>query len=335
MIRVTQFMRRPRPGIYSVERLYEDVRGHLPSDIQVDIRVSRFFSNGLWRRFYDAVAACRHQGDVNHVTGDVHFLTYLLAKHRTLLTVHDCGALERFSGLKRWMLWFFWFWLPEKRCAAIIVVSAATKSQLLRYLQCDTDKIHVIHNNVSVEFQAVPKPFKTMRPRLLQIGTTENKNIERVAEAIRDLECDLIVIGRLSDSQRAALERNAVCFENRVGLSREELLDEYRRCDLLVFVSTYEGFGLPIVEANAVGRPVVTSNLLSMPEVAGDAACLVDPFDVASIRTGIHRVVRDAKYREELVARGFTNAERFRVEVIASQYAELYREIHLKSNRKN
>ena len=84
-----------------------------------------------------------------------------------------------------------------------------------------------------------------------------------------------------------------------------------------------------------MGRPVVTSNLLSMPEVAGDAACLVDPFDVASIRTGIHRVVRDAKYREELVARGFTNAERFRVEVIASQYAELYREIHLKSNRKN
>ncbi len=324
-------MRRPRPGVYSVERLYEDVRVHLPSDIDVHVRVSRFLSLGLWRRFYDAFAACRYQDDVNHVTGDVHFLTYFLTKQRTLLTILDCGVLERLSGFKRWVLWFFWFWLAEKRCAVIVVISAATKVQLLKYLHCDPEKIRVIHCNVSAEFQAAPKPFNAIRPRLLQIGTKENKNIERVAEAIRGLECELVVIGRLSDGQRGALEKNVVCFENRIGLSREELLDEYRRCDLLVFVSTYEGFGLPIVEANAVGRPVVTSNLLSMPEVAGDAACLVDPFDVASIRTGIRRVIEDADFREQLVTLGFANAERFSVEVIANQYAELYREIHQKT----
>jgi glycosyltransferase involved in cell wall biosynthesis len=321
-------MRRPTPEWYSIERLYEDVRACLPPDISVQVRISRYYSRGLWGRFYDAVAASRHQGDVNHITGDVHFLTYFLSKHRTVLTVHDCGLLETLRGVRRWVFWLFWFWLPEKRCAVITVVSEATKLQLLRYLQCDPDKVWVIHNNVSTEFQSAPASFDTARPTLLQIGTTENKNIERLAEALNGLNCELVVIGQLNPNQQSALNLNMVRFEMRVGLSREELLGEYRRCDMLVFVSTYEGFGLPIVEANAVGRPVVTSNLLSMPEVAGDAACLVDPFDVMSIRAGIRRVIDDAQYREQLVARGFVNAERFRVESIATQYADLNRKIH-------
>ena len=334
VIRVTQFMRRSVPGgSYSVERLYEDVRSHLPSDILVHVKGSRYYSLGLWRRLYDAVTASRHQGDVNHVTGDIHFLTYFLAKRRTLLTVLDCEALGRLRGLQRWILWLFWFWLPEKRCSAIVVISSATKCQLLKHLRCNPDKVRVIHCNVSAEFQALPKSFNTARPRLLQIGTKPNKNIERVAEALEGLDCELTVIGQVSDSQRAALARHAVRFENRVGLSREELLREYQRCDLLIFASTYEGFGLPIVEANAVGRPVVTGNLLSMPEVAGDAACLVDPFDVGSIRAGIRRVIEDAEYRDRLVARGFANCERFQVDVITSQYADLYREIYRKAKR--
>ena len=145
--------------------------------------------------------------------------------------------------------------------------------------------MRVIHCNVSAEFRELPRPFRADRPRLLQIGTTENKNVERVAEAIAGLKCELVVIGRLSDGQRAALECNAVRFENRFDLGREQLVEEYQSCDLLVFVSTYEGFGLPIVEANAVGRPVVTSDLESMSEVAGGSACLVDPFDAMSIRS--------------------------------------------------
>ena len=335
MIRVTHFTRRPLPRIYSIERLYEDVRAYLPPDISVQVRTSSFYSRGLWGRLYDTVAASWNQGDVNHITGDVHFLTYFLLKRRTVLTVHDCGRMESLRGLRRWVYWFFWLWLPEKRCVAIVAISDATKRELLKYLRVDPDKVRVIHNNVSTEFKLVPAPFDTARPKLLQIGTTANKNIERLAEALSGLHCELVVIGHLNPSQQAALNRNAVCFEIRAGLSREELLDEYRRCDMLVFVSTYEGFGLPIVEANAVGRPVVTSNILSMPEVAGDAACLVDPFDVMSIRAGIRRVIDDAEYREQLVARGIGNAERFQVEYVATQYADLYRDVHQRAGRAN
>jgi len=318
---------------YGVEGLYSDVRAHVPIDIKVSTCVSRFPSRGFFRRLYDVVRARRCQGDVNHVTGDIHFLTYLLAKSRTVLTILDCGTLERLRGFRRWLLWLLWYWLPEKRCTTIVVISEATRQQVLRYLDCDEEKVKVIHCNVSNEFRAAPQAFNQSSPRLLLVGTTANKNIERTAQAVRGLKCQLVIIGQLSKPQLAALQSNGVDYENHVDISREALVEQYRRCDMVVFASTYEGFGLPIVEGNAVGRPVVTGNITSMPEVAGDAACLVDPFDVANIRAGILRVMEDAVYREHLVERGFENVKRFRIEAVAGQYAELYRKVYAQSKR--
>ena len=86
--------------------------------------------------------------------------------------------------------------------------------------------------------------------------------------------------------------------------------------------------GLPIEAGNPrVRRPVVTSDLCSMPEAAGGAACLVDPYDVASIRQGVLRVMGDAAYRDDLVARGWANVERFRADRVAARYAQLYRAV--------
>ena len=332
MIRVTHYMRRPEFGVYSLERLYEDVRTHLPADFQVSICVSRLFSRGLFGRLYDIVRSRYCQGDVNHVTGDVHFLTYLMDRRRTVLTILDCVTLERLQGFKRWLLWLFWYWLPEKRCAVIIVISEATRQQVLQHLHCNPDKVRVIYCNVSEEFKPVPKPFNASRPRILHIGTTPNKNLERLVAALESLGIELVIIGKLTESQSHALKQYRVSYDNYVNLSREALVEQYYRCDVLLFASTYEGFGLPIVEANAVGRAVVTSNIWSMPEVAGDAACLVDPFDVASIRAGICRVIEDAAYRKHLVERGFENVKRFHIETIAAQYAALYRDIHARTN---
>jgi glycosyltransferase involved in cell wall biosynthesis len=332
MIHVTHFMRSSGPGAHSMERLGEDLRTHLPDDIRVQVCRSRFPSRGLFRRLYDILRAWRHQDEVNHVTGDVHFLTYLLNRRRTILTIHDCVNLERLHGVKRWFLWLFWYWLPAKRCAVITVISEATRQQVLRHLRCDPVKVRVIYNHVSKEFQPAPKPFNAIRPRLLQIGTNPNKNLKRVAAALAGLECDLAIIGRLSDGKIDALKQHGISYENLVNLSRAALLEQYQRCDVILFASTYEGFGLPIVEANAVGRPVVTSNLWSMPEVAGTAACLVDPFNVASIRAGICRVIQDSAYREQLVAAGFENVKRFQIEAAAAQYAELYRSVQARSS---
>ncbi|MER8479336.1 glycosyltransferase family 4 protein [Mesorhizobium sp. M1163] len=257
----------------------------------------------------------------------MHYLTFLLKKRRTILTIHDFVLLEQLSGCRRWIIWLLWYFLPAKKSAKIVVISNSTKRQLLAHIRYPEEDVHVIYNSVSSEFTPSVKQFNAESPRILQIGTKPNKNLSRVAEAISNTEATLVIIGPLTRSQHEMLKMLQVRYENHIGISRDELVNQYRLCDLLVFASTYEGFGLPIVEANAVGRPVVTSDWWSMPEVAADAACLVDPSDVKSIRNGIERVIGDADYREKLIQLGFENAKRFAASSIAELYAQLYRQV--------
>lgn len=327
---ITYFQRKSTSHLHSLERLFFDIRSHLPKDMQSMVCSSVYTSSGLFKRIFDIIRAWFYQGDINHVTGDVHFLTYLLSRRRTILTILDCVMMERLTGFKKCIYWFFWLWLPEKRCSAITVISESTKSQVLKYLKCDPNKVRVIYCCVSDEFKPIPQKFNNLLPHLLFVGTTVNKNLERLIAAIKGLKCKLVVIGMLSSEQIELLSINKINFENYDNLSREALLKQYERCDLLVFPSLYEGFGLPIVEANAIGRPVVTSNLWSMPEVAGDAACLVDPNDVADIRNGILRVIEDAPYRDQLIKNGFSNVKRFNIDVITKQYSDLYREYYFR-----
>lgn len=327
VMQVVQFMRRSRPNVFSLERLYEDIRGSMPDDCGVSVWTCRNASKGFWPRVRDLWAARSAQSDVNHVTGDVHYLTFLLQSQRTVLTVTDLVLIDRLSGLKRWVAWLLWYWLPVRRSRVIVTISQATRNALLESVRCDPQKVKVIYCNVSNEFQPNPRPFDAECPRLLQVGTKPNKNVERIAEAMEGIACRLVIVGPLSANQTEALHRHGIDYENHVGLSREALVDQYSQADMLIFASTYEGFGLPILEAQAVGRPVVTSDLQSMPEVAGDAACLVDPFDIASIRAGVRKVIDDHDYRDALVAAGYRNVTRFTAAAIAEEYATVYREV--------
>jgi glycosyltransferase involved in cell wall biosynthesis len=196
-------------------------------------------------------------------------------------------------------------------------------------IDCSPEKIRVIHNNISNEFRWQPQNFNVDCPRILQIGTAANKNLEKVAQALAGITCRLAIVGPLSGNQANLLKQYAIDYENFTGLSREAMVDQYISSDLVLFVSTYEGFGLPIIEANAVGRPVVTSDVSSMPEVAAGAACLVNPYEASSIRDGVLRVINDEGYRGTLINRGLENARRFRAPAAANQYACIYREVAL------
>lgn len=327
-ITVVQMTRRPRPTDFSIERLFRDIRPLMPGGIEIEVFTCRNLSKGLWARVEDMLVARKCQADINHVTGDVHYLTFLLDRKRTILTIHDLTQLTRLKGVKRWIYWAFWFWLPVKRSAAIAVISLETKRQFLRHVPCDPDIVHVVHNPVSPDFTPQPYRFNVTRPRILQIGTHWNKNLERVIEALSGVTCRLVIVGPLSGRQVELLERRQVDYENHVGLSDDDIVAQYTGCDALVFVSVQEGFGLPILEANATGRPVITSNLSAMPEVAGDSACFVDPYDVTEIRLGVRRVLEDEEYRNDLIRRGFNNIKRFRVDVTARAYADLYEKIY-------
>ncbi len=327
ILRVTHYMRRVPLPAFSIERLSEDIRGAFPRDVHVTVWTCRHYSKGLWPRFQDMWSARAAEGDINHVTGDVHYLTLLLDHKRTILTIHDLVSLGRLRGLKRWIFWLVWYWLSVRCSRAVVVISESTRRQLLESVRCAPEKVRVIHNCVSDEFVATPHVFNSGCPRILFVGTTPNKNLERVAEALAGIRCRLIVVGPLAPTQRDTLARCSIDYDNLVSLSRNEMLAQYIAADILLFASTYEGFGLPIVEANAVGRPVVTSNVSSMPEVAGDAACLVDPFDVASIRAGVRKIIDEESYRAGLIAAGLVNATRFTAAAVAAKYASLYREV--------
>lgn len=327
MTKVIHFLRKPNQIAFSIENVFQTIRSEFPEDIDVHVHKCIYPSKGIWRRVFEAIRAAWNQGDVNHVTGDVHFLTYFMRRHRTLLTIHDCVSLERLSGIKYWTLWFFWYWLPSRRSAAITVISDSTKKELQRHIGSDNYRIVVIPNCVSPDYQFVPKPFDATCPRILQVGTTKNKNIDRVATALRGITCKLVIVGKLSSEQVECLEQNEIHYENHVGISHNEMVKQYALADVVMFASLYEGFGLPIIEANATGRPVIASNLYSMPEVGGNAACYVDPFSVDSIKDAVMKISNDSAYRSSLIENGLNNAKRFSAKSIALLYADLYRSL--------
>ncbi len=326
-IRVTYYHRLPQRGDYSIERVFAAVRAGLPDGIAVRMAVCRFPSRGFFRRLYNTVEAAFRQGDVNHITGDVHYLALFLRKERTILTIHDLNTIHRLQGWKKAIFTFFWFRLPVRRARLVTVISSATGTDLRQTLGIDPGKVRVIHDPVASCFRSSPGNFNGEKPRILFVGTGENKNLPRAAAALAGIPSHLRIIGRLNPGQVDFLRRHSLEYSAANGLSNEEMVAEYRRCDLLLFPSLSEGFGLPIVEAQATGRPVVTSDLPPMTEVAGGSACLIDPWATESIRRGILRVLENQGYRAELVKKGLDNAKRFREDVIAGRYLSLYREI--------
>ncbi len=331
-MKIVQFMRKPNDTTFSIERLFEDIRGSLPKDFALETYISPYPSRGIWRRIVAMIGAMRHQGDVNHITGDVHFLNILLRRNKTILTVHDCVTLERLAGIKYQVFRFFWYWLPAKRSAVITVISESTKDELLRHLGKGDWRITVVPDFVSPEFKFSEKKFNHACPIILQIGTKSNKNIGRVAAALKGVSCKLVIIGKLIPAQVSALEENSIDYENHFAIPREMLVDHYRNCDIVMFASLYEGFGLPILEAQATGRPVITSNLYSMPEVGGDGASYVDPYNVDDIRRVVARLISDMDFREKLITKGLRNVDKFQLASIAGQYAELYRRVYSGGN---
>lgn len=326
-MRVVFFHRQPGRERYSVEGLFSEIRRNMPPEVECVVAISRYESRGLFPRLYNIIEAFLKQGDVNHITGDVHFLTYLLSKKKTLLTILDCGFAQKPSPTKRYFLRLFWYIIPEKRVQLISVISQSAKDELLKHIRCKPEKIRIVPAGISPIFVFKDKDFNSEKPGILQVGTAPNKNLLRVIEALHGIPCHLDVVGKLSAEHKAALDKYKIAYSNSWNLSDEEMVRKYQESDMVVFVSTHEGFGLPILEANAVGRPVITSNISSMPEVAGDAACFVNPFDVASIRAGILQVINDKAYREQLIQNGHTNKLRYSLEISAKMYCDLYREL--------
>ena len=324
---ITFFFRKPQAGVFSIEELFKTVQKELPAEINFN---NYFLSKKganiqiLWANGKEAAS---HQTDVNHITGDVHYIAPFLVKDNTILTIHDLRPLFRGNIIKRKLIKWLWFSIPVHSVRYITVISQATKEELIKHVGVNPEKIKVIPNCVSKEFYYRPKEFNKEEPRVLHIGTKENKNLERLIEAVAGVPCILTIVGRLTSLQIKLLTKHNVIYENKFDLSFQEVVEAYRKADLISFVSLYEGFGLPIIEGQATGRPILTSNISSMPEVAGEGAFLVNPYNVEDIKNGLIKLMSDKDLSKELVNKGFENVKRFEASAVAAQYAQLYNKI--------
>lgn len=322
---VHHFNRGKRPGNYTFEQLFGALRQELLKDISI---INHDLPSQL-NRLEAVLWAKKNSGEINHITGDVHFLTYGLPKKNSVLTIHDLGYYNNeLKGLKKHFYKKIWLTDPCKKVDIITVISNFTKLDLLESIKVNEEKIFVVPNPLLPGFRKLPKA-NNLKPVILQVGSGNNKNLSRLIDACVGLDIKLLLVNKLFDkSLSEKLFRSKIDFEQRIDLSFEDLIQAYSDSDILFFASEYEGFGMPIIEAQAIGRPVITSNLSSMPEIAGkDSAYLVNPLKVDDIRNSILELINNSTMVSNLVNHGYENVKRFSIEEVSKQYIEIYKKL--------
>jgi glycosyltransferase involved in cell wall biosynthesis len=239
-------------------------------------------------------------------------------------------------------------WMAARRSHRILTVSEASKRDIIHFFNVQPEKIVVVHNAIDERFRATPSDEHIARVReryqlahgfVLYVGNIKpHKNLVRLIEAYDLLrrrgfdELKLLIIGdeisKLPALRRAVHKHKLHKHVRFLGyLPDDTLAVLYRLAQVFVFPSLYEGFGLPPLEAMACGTPVVTSNVSSLPEVTGDAAVLVDPYEVESIADGMERVLTNPELCAELRQKGIARAREFSWEQSVARTQQLYQEV--------
>lgn len=270
-----------------------------------------------------------------------------VGRTRIVATVHDISPILYPETFTRRHALFFGALARTlaRRADRLITVSHAAAGEIIEWDGTLSEKLSVVHLGVSDVFRpAEPRIVDEVRTRyqlpaeyLVCLATVQpRKNLERLVDAYalligRDaLVPPLVVAGRLGwlygPILRAVAERRLQAHVRLLGFVPDEHLPALLTgAKAFVFPSIHEGFGLPVLEAMACGTPVVTSNCSSLPEIAGDAAVLVDPRDVESIAHGIQRILTDAALAADLMQRGFRRAATFTWTRAAQRTLDVYR----------
>lgn len=315
--------RKKRRGVNSIETVFNAIESKLRRHQNLTLPYEGASPVILLKNIYYAL---KHSKGINHVTGDAHYAV-LGTGRRTLLTIHDVGSAVTGNCLKTLYVKLFWFWIPTLIAKKISVISDATKNDVIRLCPWIKNKIYVIPNPYNIEFEGEANTLTSdCPPRILHIGTKPNKNLERVITALQGLNCKLIIIGILSPIQKKLLKETKLDYENYFDIPTSKLIEEYRKCNIVSFPSYFEGFGMPIIEAQAASRPIIAGDIPVLHDIAGEkGAIFVNPYDVCAIRDGFLALMNHPELCSELIKNGKKNIQRFHPDKIAELYNSLYK----------
>ena len=225
-----------------------------------------------------------------------------------------------------------------KRSDLIIAVSEFTRTQVLSYLNVDPKRVRVVPHGVHLP--DAPPPLAQREKIILCVGALQlRKNVTRLVEAFERLPASiskgwkLVLAGSTAGFGAAEIlnriehSPRLMQIQMRGYVTAADLKDLYRRALIFAFPSLDEGFGIPILEAMGNGIPVVTSNRSALPQVAGDAALLADPYETDDISRQLIRLIEDEALRENLREKGLKRARLFPWEQAVQKTYELYREL--------
>ncbi|MCC7353156.1 MAG: glycosyltransferase family 4 protein [Anaerolineae bacterium] len=315
------------------------------------MRRSRWATTNPWARILweqSGLAWASRRERLNLLHG-LAYVTPLAASCPTVVTVHDISFVrfpQAFRAANRHYLSTFTR-LSVRRAARVIAVSAHTRDDLVRTWAIPPEKITVVPNGLDAAFhpEEVTAAAEFRRRRglperfILSVGTLEpRKNLARLVQAYAAATAEggrqvklVLAGGKGWDYQEIFSQVEGLGLTQDVlfpgFVPADELPWWYRAAAVFAYPSLYEGFGLPVLEAMASGTPVMTSTASSLPEVAGDAALLVDPYDVDAMAQAILRLLNDQALRGELVARGLRRASSFSWARTATETITVYQDV--------
>jgi glycosyltransferase involved in cell wall biosynthesis len=285
--------------------------------------------------------------NIKHITSqDLAYLLELVKLEKTIVTCHDLIPwVYDNNRLPTWKLNM----RGLKKTDRIITVSEYSKNEIVRYVGYPEDQITVIPNAVDHNNYYVKRDREILKKLgiqdtekvILYVGSEQpRKNVPFLLEAISVLKKKLpgikllkIGVPQVSGVREKLLKLTEVLDIQKevifVGyVSENDLTKYYNAVDLFVFPTLYEGFGLPPLEAMACGTPVITSNVTSLPEVVGDSAITIDPYDVNAFAEAMFELLTDEKLREDMINKGLKRAQLFNWEKSAKETFKVYEELN-------
>lgn len=322
------------PGI-SINHVMKSIVDDISKDPDIDVEIYYIPSTGLSLKsiLSNLVYVYNHRTKhgINHVVGEVHYLLYALLGCKSSITVHDIGfwTSDKFSLLKRIGLYFTHLF-PIKIAKKVVAISEFTKRELSDSLSNIESRITVIPSGSVDGFDYYPKELDKSNIVILQNGVRPHKNLETTIRALEGLPYKLLVVRKMSDDQVELAKKLHVNYENVYDLSNDEIKETYRKSDIVCSPSSYEGFGVIPIEAQAIGRPVITTNKEPMRSVSGNAALYINnPKDYKELRAAIIKIVDDDNFRKELVRKGLDNVKSYRLDAIASKYINFFKMMNI------